>query len=168
MPDASLARPGDGSPLDEAHLARLRTLVRFLETAIRVPGTRIRFGADALIGLVPGLGDLVGGVFSALIVTEAIRAGVPRPVLLRMFGNIGVDVIGGAVPVAGDLFDLFWKSGVRNLTLLEQYHRHPDRTRQATRRALIVLALGVGLLAAAGMALALVSAWWVLRWLTVA
>lgn len=166
MPDTALTPSPVDSPLDEAHLARLRTMVRLLETAIRVPGTRIRFGADALIGLVPGLGDLVGGVLSALIITEAIRAGVPRPVLLRMFGNIGVDVIGGAVPVAGDLFDLFWKSGVRNLALLEQYHRHPDRTRQATHRALVWLALGVGLLAAAGMALALVSAWWVLRWLT--
>jgi len=166
MPDAS--RPVLPSPAtpDPVHLARIRALVRFLETAFRVPGTRIRFGADAIIGLVPGLGDLVGGLLSALVISEAIRSGVPRSVLLRMFGNVCVDVMGGAVPIAGDLFDVLWKSGVRNLALLEQYHDHPDRTSAATRRGVVALALGIGVLAAAGMALAVATAWWILRWLS--
>lgn len=166
MPQVPIPAPARSTELDPVQLARIRALVRLMETAIRVPGTQIRFGADAIIGLVPGLGDLVGGVLSALIITEAIRSGVPRPVVLRMFGNVGVDVIGGAVPVAGDLFDVLWKSGVRNLALLERYHDQPDRTTSGTRRGLVALAVGVGLLAAAGMAVAVVSAWWILRWLT--
>lgn len=147
-------------------LDRLAALVRFLETAIRVPGTRIRFGADALLGLVPGLGDLVGGLLSALVISEGIRSGVPRPVLLRMFWNVAVDVVGGAVPGVGDVFDLYWKAGVRNLDLLRRYHDLPDRTAAASRRGLLALALSFGVLAVAGMAVALAATLWLLRWLT--
>jgi len=148
-----------------AELSRLRSFVTLLETAFRIPGTRIRFGADALLGLLPGLGDIVGGVLSAVVIGEAIRAGVPGPVLLRMVGNIAVDVIVGAVPVAGDLFDVYWKAGVRNLALLEAYHHHPDRTARAARRLLLALGAAVGLLAAAAMALAVGSTVVLIRWL---
>lgn len=147
-----------------ASLRRLRTLVTLLETAFRVPGTRIRFGADALIGLVPGLGDIVGGILSAVVIGEAIRAGVPGAVLARMLGNVALDVVAGAVPVAGDLFDVYWKAGVRNLALLEAYHHHPERTGRAARRLLLALGLAVGLLAAASMALAAASVVLLARW----
>lgn len=164
--------PGIDSKL-EAHqegaaaerLDRLETLVHFLETAVRVPGTRIRFGADAILGLVPGLGDLVGGLLAALVIGEGIRSGVPRPVLFRMFWNVAVDVILGAVPGVGDVFDVFWKAGVRNLALLRRYHDLPDRTVAASRRGMLALAAGVGLLAAAGMALAVASTVLLVRWL---
>jgi hypothetical protein len=149
----------------QERLDRLETLVRFLETAIRIPGTRIRFGADAIVGLVPGLGDLVGGLLAALVISEGIRSGVPRPVLVRMFWNVAVDVALGAVPGVGDAFDLFWKAGVRNLALLRRYHDQPDRTADASRRGLLALAAGVGLLAAAGMALAVASTVFLVRWL---
>jgi len=139
--------------------------VTLLESAVRIPGTRIRFGADALIGLVPGLGDLVGGLVSALIVSEAIRAGVPRAVLIRMFTNVAVDMLGGAVPLAGDVFDVAWKAGARNLALLEAWHERPDRTAVATRRGLLLLAAGIGLVAAVGMALALASILLLVGWL---
>lgn len=136
-------------------LERLESVVALLDTAWRIPGTRVRFGVDAIIGLVPGLGDLVGGMVSALVIAEAIRSGAPALVVARMFLTLGADVVLGAVPVAGDLFDLFWKAGHRNLALLRRYHDHPDRTVRGTRRGLLVLALGVGMLAAAAMALAI-------------
>ncbi len=165
MPTPPSAPSAQRSGLSPAHLQRLRGYVNLLETAFRVPGTRIRFGADAVLGLVPGLGDVMGGILSAVIVGEAVRAGVPRPVLLRMFLTVALDVIVGAVPVAGDIFDVFHKAGVRNLALLERYHEHPDRTSAATRRGLVILAAGVGLVAAAGMALAVASAIILWRWI---
>lgn len=165
MPTPPTAPPPHPSGLSPVHLQRLRGFVNLLETAFRVPGTRIRFGADAILGLVPGLGDVMGGVLSAVIVSEAVRAGVPRPVLLRMFLNVALDVLAGAVPVAGDLFDVVWKPGIRNLALLERYHEQPDRTTTATRRGMLVLAAGVGLVAAAGMALAVASAVMLWRWI---
>lgn len=156
--------PASPPPLP-ARLERLRAFVTLLEAAFRVPGTRIRVGVDALVGLVPGLGDVMGGILSTVVVSEAIRAGVPRPVLVRMFLNVALDVLAGAVPLAGDLFDVFWKPGLRNLALLERYHAHPDRTTAATRRGLLALSVAVGLVAAAGMALAVASAVLVWRWL---
>lgn len=153
------------SGLHPVQLERLRAYARLLESAFRIPGTRWRIGVDALAGLVPGLGDIMGGMLSSVIISEAVRAGVPRPVLLRMFLNVGLDVVVGAVPVLGDAFDIFWKPALRNLALLERYHERPDRTAAATRRGLVLLAIGTGLVAAAGMALAVASAFWIWRWL---
>jgi hypothetical protein len=154
-----------GSGLDPVHLERLRGYARLLESAFRIPGTRWRVGVDALAGLIPGLGDIMGGILSSVIISEAVRAGVPRPVLLRMFLNVAVDVVAGAIPVFGDAFDIFWKPALRNLALLERYHERPDRTAAATRRGLLLLALGIGLVAASGMALAVASVFWIWRWL---
>lgn len=154
-----------GSALSTAHLMRLRAFATLLESAFRIPGTRIRIGVDALAGLLPGLGDVMGGVLSTVIVTEAVRAGVPRPVLVRMFLNIALDVLAGAVPLVGDVFDVVWKPGLRNLALLERYHDRPDRTTAATRRGLLLIAAGIGLVAAAGMALAVASVVLLWRWL---
>lgn len=147
-------------------MERLRSLVRFLETALRIPGTRIRFGADAVIGLIPGVGDLAGGMLSALVITEAVRANVPVPVIFRMFGNVAVDLLVGAVPVAGDIFDLFWRSGVRNLNLLERYHAHPARVAASARRTLWLVSAGIGLLAGAAMAFAVFMTMVLWRWIT--
>jgi len=82
-----------------------------------------------------------------------------------MFWNVAVDVMLGAVPGVGDVFDVFWKAGVRNLALLRRYHDQPDRTAGASRRGMLVLAAGVGLLAAAGMTLAVASTVFLVRWL---
>jgi len=168
MPEAM--RPAtDVAPLrtpSEEQLERLRSLVRFLETAGRIPGTRIRFGADAVIGLIPGIGDLAGGMLSALVITEAIRANVPVPVVYRMFANVAVDLLVGAVPVAGDIFDVFWKAGVRNLTLLERYHQHPAKVAASARRTLWMVSAGIGLLSAAALGLAIFMTLVLFRWIT--
>ena len=80
-------------------LARARTLARLLDSAVRVPGTGIRFGADAIIGLIPGLGDIGGAALAGYLVILAQRLGVPRAVVLRMLANVAVDTLGGTVPL---------------------------------------------------------------------
>jgi len=110
-------------------LNRLRTLQRLLDEAFRIPGTPIRFGWDPIIGMVPWLGDALTALLSCAIVVEAHRMRVPRVVQLRMLFNIAIDLIVGAVPLAGDIVDVFWKSNTRNLALLE---RHAVSARSAT------------------------------------
>ena len=102
-------------------LARLDRLARLLDTAISIPGTKIRFGADAIVGLVPGIGDAVTTGLSAYIVYEAHRLGVPRPLLARMVANVAADGLLGAVPIVGDVFDVMWKANRRNLRLLREH-----------------------------------------------
>ncbi len=99
-------------------LARLAWL---LDSAVCVPGTNIRLGLDAALGLVPGLGDLVATGLSVYLIAEARRLGIPRSALLRMLANTGLDLVFGAVPVAGDLFDVFWRANRRNLEILDRH-----------------------------------------------
>ena len=121
-------------------LRRVQVLAVLLDDAIRIPGTNIRFGVDPVVGLIPGLGDVLGGVASAYIILEAARAGAPASVLLRMTVNVGVDTLVGALPVAGDLFDFAWKSNSRNVRLLARHIESPAETRRASI-ALVVLLL---------------------------
>jgi hypothetical protein len=115
---------------------RLRALTRLLDSAIQIPGTRYRFGLDALIGIVPGIGDAVGALFSAFIVFQAARMGVSTPTLVRMMGNVALDTIVGEIPLLGDVFDAGWKANTRNLALLEGHLEQPAATRRSSRRAL--------------------------------
>ena len=108
-------------------LERLRRLAWLLDGAARVPGTRFRFGLNSLIGLVPGGGDAVLAGLSLLIVWEAHRLGVPQSLLARMLANVGVEALGGAVPLVGDLFDMAFKANLRNLALLERHLRDTGR-----------------------------------------
>src|SRR5256885_9000708 len=109
-------------------LRRARVVATVLDDAIRIPGTNIRFGLDPLVGLVPGLGDLLGGAASAYIILEAARAGAPASVLLRMAVNVGVDTMVGGLPVIGDVFDFAWKSNARNVRLLARHVDTPVQT----------------------------------------
>ena len=102
----------------EAALARLERLAWLLDSAIRVPGTSFRLGADALANLLPGLGPLVSKGVSAWLILEAWRLGVPRSLLLRMCGNIALDAAIGAVPVLGWAADAFFRANRRNMALL--------------------------------------------------
>jgi hypothetical protein len=92
-----------------------------LDSAFRVPGTGIRFGLDAIIGLVPGLGDLVAPVFTAMLLVTGLKMRVPPVVLARMVLIAGIDMVLGLVPLAGDLADVFWKADLRNVALLERH-----------------------------------------------
>ncbi len=119
------------SPREAETRARLDLLARFLDSAIRVPGTNVRFGADALLNLVPGIGTLTSKGMSAYLIWEARRLGVPTGTLLLMIGNVGVDFVISAVPVVGWVGDVFYRSNLRNMTLLRDHldrpHPVPDR-----------------------------------------
>lgn len=111
-----------GSPLSDAErtrrLQRLRTVAMVMDTAIAIPGTNIRFGADSLLGLVPVAGDFAGALVGLAIVNEARRLGVPGHKMGRMIANIGLDTLVGAVPLLGDVFDVYFKSHRRNVQIV--------------------------------------------------
>ena len=113
-----------------------------MDSAWRVPGTRLRFGWDPIVGLVPGLGDVATASFSALVLVRALRLGVPRVVLIRMALNILIDLVAGAVPLVGDLFDVAWQSNSMNLALLER-HAQPGVKPASGDWAIVLLALVV-------------------------
>jgi hypothetical protein len=102
-------------------IERLDRLATLLDTAILIPGTNIRFGADAVVGLVPGIGDTITTALSAYIVYEAYQLGIPNHVLARMIANVAFDSVTGVVPVAGDVLDVFWRANRRNMRLLREY-----------------------------------------------
>ena len=108
-------------------IARLEALANLLDTAILIPGTNVRFGIDALIGLVPGIGDVVTTLMSLYLVKEARALGAPRHLILRMLGNVALDSVVGAVPVAGDLFDVMWRANRRNMALLRGWIEKSER-----------------------------------------
>ena len=130
---------------DAARLDRLRRLAILLDNSIPIPGTGIRVGLDALLGLVPGAGDLAGGAFSLYILLQAARLGVPRTLLARMGWNLVVDVVVGAVPLLGDLFDAGFKANMRNLALLERHVDRPAASARSSRRFVALLAVLVAL-----------------------
>jgi hypothetical protein len=102
-------------------IARLDALASLLDTAFLVPGTNIRFGVDALIGLIPGIGDAVTTLMSLYIVQEARALGAPRHLIARMRVNVALDGVIGAVPLLGDAFDVMWRANRRNMALLQKH-----------------------------------------------
>ena len=104
-----------------ARVARIDALATLLDTALVIPGTGVRFGLDALIGLFPGVGDLITTALSLFIVHEAYQLGAPGHVIARMLGNVAVDGVFGAVPLVGDAFDVLWRANRRNMRLLREW-----------------------------------------------
>lgn len=125
-------------------IERLRLITRVMDEALRIPGTRLRFGLDGLLGLLPGAGDAVTAAISGYALLAAARTGASRALLARMAGNILLDAAVGAIPLLGDVFDFGFKANRRNLNLLEQHAADPVRTRKSSRLA---IAGAVGLLA---------------------
>src|SRR5688572_19797325 len=138
--------PSDRLGDDNPRLARLRRLARWLDAGVRIPGTNIRFGLDPIIGLIPGVGDSSGAAVGGWILLEASRLGVPRTTLLRIAWNIAVDAVIGAVPFLGDLFDVAWKSNLRNVALLERHALAPGTARRSDTAFVAILLAGVLLL----------------------
>jgi hypothetical protein len=133
-------------------------MTRLLDSAFQIPGTRFRFGVDALIGLVPGIGDAVGAVFSCFLVFQAARLGVSKATLARMMGNVALDTIVGEIPLLGDMFDAGWKANTKNLALLEAHLGEPVSTRRASGRVLVLLGAGLLLLLAGVIAVGILVA----------
>ncbi len=107
----------------EATLRRLDRFAFILDEAVRIPGTGWRVGLDGLVGLVPVVGDAVSAVVAIYPLAEGWRHGVPKRVLARMLGNLGLDATVGAIPLLGDFFDMRFKSNRRNVELLRRHFR---------------------------------------------
>ena len=118
------------SPSRADRIARLDALATLFDTAFVVPGTEIRFGLDALIGLVPGIGDAITTAISLYIVNEARALGAPGLLVARMVANVALDGVVGAVPLVGDVFDVAFRANRRNMALLRD---HLDKTEGPTR-----------------------------------
>jgi len=110
----------------EERVARLDALATLLDTAFILPGTNVRFGFDALIGLVPGIGDAITTAISLYIVHEARQLGAPAHLILRMLANVALDGFVGAVPLVGDAFDVLWRANRRNVRLLREWLARED------------------------------------------
>ena len=108
---------------------RIEMMENMLEGILVIPGTRFRFGLDAILGVVPVLGDLLSAAMGAWIVWEARNLGMPRWQLLRMGANVGIDTAIGAIPLVGDAFDFVFRSNSRNLRIIR---KHLDRHHPAT------------------------------------
>lgn len=115
------ARSGAATPSQAETLQRLDALAKLLDGAFTVPGTQIRFGLDSIVGLVPGIGDLVTTVMSSYIVFEARRLGLPRWKIARMIANVALDTTVGAVPLVGDVVDVFFRANRRNLRIIRDH-----------------------------------------------
>lgn len=115
------------SESDDQLRRRLVRIARLMDSSIRIPIIGKRIGWDAVIGLVPGVGDLAGAVISGYIVVAAVRLGAPGKTVARMAGNVGLEALVGAVPLLGDIFDMAFRANERNVALLEQ-HLDQDKT----------------------------------------
>ncbi len=133
-------RPEHDRTADER---KLRRLSRLLDSQFRIPGTQIRFGVDALVGLVPGVGDTAGVVASSVVIAQAVGLGARGATLVRMVLNAVLDGVVGTVPVLGTVFDVAYKANNRNVALLERHVADPGATTQASRRALLLTVLAV-------------------------
>jgi hypothetical protein len=111
----------------EAARMRVEALEKLLERAFHIPGTKIPFGLDSIIGLVPVLGDLITAAMGAYIVWEARNLGMSKWQLIRMTANVGIDTAIGAIPIVGDAFDLVWRSNTKNLRIIKKHldKHHP-------------------------------------------
>lgn len=118
----------------QAACARIEALARVMDSIVQIPGTNVRIGVDALLGLIPVVGDIVSQAISSYIIWEARRLGVSGWTMARMIGNSLVDMTIGAVPVVGDAFDVAFRANLKNLALLKA-----DLERRGVRRNLIDL-----------------------------
>jgi hypothetical protein len=133
--DDPMADTADNQPnraRQEAALQRLERFSRFTDSSIGIPFTRFRLGAEAIIGLIPVIGDAAGLVLSSYVLLEAQRAGAPGPLKRKMLRNMLVDFIGGLLPVVGDAFDAIYKANTRNTRLLREHLRRELRNDSKT------------------------------------
>ena len=162
MPPPSPRRLRALSPAMQARLDLLRRWSTQLDSVFEIPGLGIRFGWDPILGLLPGLGDMVTPLYSIAIVVTGMQLGIPRVVQLRMLLNVILDAVVGAVPIVGDAFDVAWKANDWNMRLLE---RHAWEERPPSRGDWgFVFAIATLMLSA--IAVPLVTLWFVLRWMS--
>jgi hypothetical protein len=113
----------------------LERLANWLDSVFEIPGIRLRFGIDAILGLLPGVGDTASALASVYILQAASKHGLPRVTLARMTLNIGIDLLVGAIPIVGDLFDVYWKANKKNVELLRRHCKANPTTERSIRRS---------------------------------
>jgi len=145
----------------DEHLDHIAAL---LDDMFRIPGTQIRFGLDALIGWVPGIGDAMAGIASFLIVFASWRRGVKAVTLVRMIANVLLETAIGAIPVAGDVFHVFWKANRRNYRLLMREKEQPGANTRRDWMFLAVILMAVGAAVVIPMVILLWILWPYLQW----
>jgi len=124
-------------------------LVTLLDDFLRIPGTNIKIGLDPILGLIPGIGDLVTGGSSAALLLLALKERVPTIALLRMVINIGIDTLVGAIPVVGDAFDFFYRSNRQNLDIIKRFKADPKAEPTRTDKLLVGVGftlIGIGII----------------------
>lgn len=140
-PAVRTIRPG--GRIEEAE-RRIAVVARLLDDVITIPGTRHRLGLDSIVGLIPGVGDVASAAVGVWVILEAARFKLPGVVMARMVVNTVVDLVIGAVPILGDLFDVVFKSNTRNLELFRRHATNPDASTRGHRLFLggLILILG--------------------------
>lgn len=147
LSQANLTGAGPVAPPNtHERLRRLQALAWLLDNSIPLPGG-FRIGVDALLGLIPGIGDAMGALISAYIVNEARSMGASRSVLLRMMGNVLIETAIGSIPFAGDVFDAAFKANARNLALLQAHQFDPVKSRRHSRFVVAAFAVLIALFA---------------------
>ncbi len=126
----------------------LETLSRYLDGLFKIPGVGWRFGLDALIGLIPNVGDISTSLVSFYILVAGVRYGVPKITLVRMAFNIGLDYLVGSIPFIGDAFDFFWKSNAQNIELIRTRGKgHGEGTTADWIFVFLIIGVLIGILA---------------------
>jgi hypothetical protein len=146
---------------DSRMLDALRRYAVLLDSQFRVPGTRIRFGLDAIVGLIPGVGDISTPVFASMLIIQGVRMRLPAIVQTRMVLNAAIDMLLGFVPLLGDLADIGFKANLRNLALLERHARPGVAPAQSDYVFVIVCVIVLTFIALAPIALVV---WLITQW----
>ena len=173
---AQSSRPEVLPPEQESHRSRAKVattwfadenldlLSHVLDDWFRLPGTSIRFGLDGIIGLIPGLGDILAGLASCIIVVAAWFRGVPYVGLIRMVVNIAIDVLVGTIPFIGDAFDIAWKANRRNYALMTRHLKQPRKHTWKDYAFLLCIALVLfAIFAVPVVLIVLVTQWFIRR-----
>ncbi|RYF90674.1 MAG: DUF4112 domain-containing protein [Chitinophagaceae bacterium] len=147
------------TPLPPA-LQRLKAVANLMDSKFKIPGTNIRFGLDAIIGLLPGAGDLTGFGISGYMIWVMANNGASGFVLARMVLNVLVDTLFGSIPILGDFFDIAFKSNVKNMRLMEQHYEQGRHNGSAWKVILPVLLLLLGMVVGI-----VILVYWFISWL---
>ena len=134
---------------NESPIKNLEWLAKLMDSQFSIPGTKIRFGIDAIIGLIPGAGDFAGFIVSAIMLSTLAKKGASGYLLARMTTNIIVDALVGAIPLLGDIFDIAFKANERNLKLMKEHFsegKHKGRAAKFIVPLIFVLAIIIGLI----------------------
>lgn len=158
-------RVQQGTAGSDSEVVNLELLARWMDSVFEIPGTGIRFGFDSLIGLIPGLGDAATSLISLAILHTANKRGLSKLTQARMAFNVLLDFAGGAIPVVGDVFDVYWKANQKNVELLRRHvAANPTQERQLHQGDWLFL-IGIGIVLFGALIGCLVIAYLIAFWL---